>query len=58
MKINERERLMLRAALVWFVECVKSPRPYDMSNLTLGEDPLSVEEIESLAEALAEEGSR
>ena len=52
--LSAREKLMLVAALQWFLDCVNSGEPYDMSHLKLGDDPLSDDEIKSLCKGLRE----
>jgi hypothetical protein len=52
-ELTIRQRLMIAAALQWFLECVKSGQPYDMSHLTLGDKPLSDDEIEKLRQRIA-----
>ena len=53
-KLSAREKLTISAALQWFLECVNSSEPYDMSHLTFGDDPLSDDEIKSLCKCLRE----
>jgi hypothetical protein len=52
-ELTIRQRLMIAAALQWFLECVKSGQPYDMSHLVLGDNPLSDDEIEKLRQRIA-----
>lgn len=53
-RLSAREKLTISAALQWFLECVNSSEPYDMSHLTFGDDPLSDDEIKSLCKCLRE----
>jgi hypothetical protein len=53
MTLSAREKLTIRTALQWFLECIHSPKRYDMSHLSLGDDPLSDDEIQTLAKDLA-----
>jgi len=53
MTLSAREKLTIRAALQWFLECIHSRETCDMSHHNLGDDPLSDDEIQTLAKDLA-----
>jgi hypothetical protein len=52
-ELTNRERLTIAAALQWYLECIKSGQPYDMSHLKVGNDPLNDGEIEALRKRFA-----